>query len=247
MSLDLKSSQEQLQKRGLATEKDIAELSILSQDQLIELLHADCAMTRTASACNLSSNQEIVTSELLKQLLVERCLYTRIAICESLERGNINTANQMIDYLGKIGNNQYKKLPHKVSEKKSFPLPRDIIARSLGNMNIAVFPVLIEVIKSSDIFKISEVLDSIGYMVFYHPILATLQNAEPIFSLVDDYADSELILWKVMLCLSAFWLNDSKEILLKYANENTVLGMEAQRSLNILEKRNLALNRVGGR
>ncbi len=238
MSIGLKSSQEELQKRGFATQKDIKALNAISQEQLIELLHSNCATTRTAAACKLSSKPEIATRELLIQLSNEKCLYTKIAICKSLEKGNIDTAKQMTDYLGKIGNNQYKKLPSKVSEKKSFPLPRDIISRSLGNMDTIVFPVLIEVIKSKDTLKISELLDAIGYMVFYHPVLATLENAESIFPLVENYAESELILWKTMLCLSAFPLKESQKILLRFANENTVFGLEAQRSLNILENRN---------
>jgi len=199
---------------------------------------SDCSTARTASACNLSSEQETVTGELLKQLRVEKCLYTRIAIAKSLEKGNINTAKQMIGYLGIIGDNQHKELPKTVSRKTSFPLPRDIIARSLGNMDIAVFDEIIDVIEGKDIIKISEALDAIGYMAFYHPQLATLHNAEPIFSLVEYCAENKLILWKAMLCLSSFGLKESKEILMKFSNENTVIGQEAQRSLGFLKMRN---------
>ncbi|MFT4146187.1 MAG: hypothetical protein QM644_17185 [Mobilitalea sp.] len=199
----MKSSQESLKKRGLPLKQDIEELSTLPQAQLIELLHSEDAITRTASANNLSAKQETVTKELLKQLQVEQCLYTRIAICKSLEKGNINTARQMIEYLGKIGNNQHKKLPDNVSKKKSFPLPRDIIARSLGKMDIMIFPVLIEVLFTKEIIKISEILDAIGYMAVYHPQLASQKNVEMIISIVGSYVENELILWKSMRCLSA--------------------------------------------
>ena len=86
-----------------------------------------------------------------------------------------------------------------------------------------------------------------------------LDNANPIFALVDTYAENPLILWKVLLCLSAFPLEESRLILSKFANkknerndpdktnktkqydktqENNLLAMEAQRSLDILKERN---------
>ncbi len=108
----LKSSQESLQKRGLASKQEMENISSLSQEQLIELLHSDCATT--------------------------------------------------------------------------------------------------------------------------HPQLATLQNTEPIFSLVKEYADNQLILWKALICLSAFGLKDCKDFLLTFVNDKTIIGMEARRSIGIL-------------
>ena len=40
----------------------------------------------------------------------------------------------MVEYLGQIGNNQHKVLPTNGFNKKSYPLPRDIIARTLAHM-----------------------------------------------------------------------------------------------------------------
>ncbi|SHO46881.1 hypothetical protein [Anaerocolumna xylanovorans] len=239
VGMELKSSQEDLAKRGFASIEDIEKFSTLSREELIDLLHSDNAVFRTAAACNLSSRQGMITGELLKQLQIEQCLYTRIAICESLKKGDINTAEQMADYLGKIGNNQHKKLPGAVSKKKSYPLPRDIIARTIGSMDISVFPALVEVIKSNDISKISEALDAIGYMVFYHPQLATHQNAEVIVYVVEKYAENERILWKAMMSLSAFGLEECREVLLSFANDDTVVGLEARRSLDILKTKPL--------
>ena len=192
MRKEVKSSLSDLQRRGFATEDDIKKSYNLSQNELITLLHSKCAISRTAAAHNLSimqasvqnitditgttditDNKNIIKTpsipnvidELLKQLCVEKCLYTKISICESLEKSDndcITTARKMTAYLGKIGNNQHKILPEKVSKKKSFPLPRDIIARSLGKMDITIYPVLLELIHSRDVCKISEVLDAIG-------------------------------------------------------------------------------------
>lgn len=51
---------------------------------------------------------EEAAEELLSQLAQEKCLYTRIAICEALECGEIHTAEKMTEYLGVIGNNQHR-------------------------------------------------------------------------------------------------------------------------------------------
>lgn len=234
----MRSSKEDLRKRGYVTDKDIEVLAAISQEQLLDMLHSNDAVTRSAAACNLVVTDKNSACELLKKLSVEKCLYTKIAICESLEKGDCTTATQMTEYLGKIGNNQHKTLPNKVSKKKSFPLPRDIVARSLGRMSAEVFPVLQTVVKGSDIEKIQEVLDAIGIMVYYNKNLATSENVMPILSLVQNYTDNHLILWKALLCLSAFPLTESKKVLLKYADKTDVIGMEAQRSLSLLEQRN---------
>lgn len=233
----MKSTQEDLQKRGFASEEDIAELAVCSEDQLILLLHGESAVVRTAAAHHLSSQHGNVTDELLVQLICEKCLYTRIAICECLERGNQETAGKMIPYLGKIGHNQYKKVPEKVSAKKSFPLPRDIIARTLGKMDASIFPVLTEVLESGDCEKTSEVLDAIGFMIFYHGQLADSQNARKICQIEINFPGNSLLIWKMLLCLSAFPLEETVVILEKYAQRSDILGMEARRSLMLWRRR----------
>lgn len=221
----------------MATEEDIASLSNMSKEELIEILHNGIPSKRSAAAIRLAAAADDVTDELLLQLSKEKALYTRIAICESLQGGNIETARKLIKYLGVIGSNQYKSPPNKVSAKKSYPLPRDIIARSLGKMNIEVFPKLMEVLKSNDLSKICEILDAIGYMVFYNPILATSENCNNIIFLALQHKTNPIILWKAILSLSAFPCKESKEFLLSFAEDKSILGMEASRSLGILEYR----------
>lgn len=235
----MKSSQEALRKRGLANKEEIASLSGYPLEKLLTILHNDKACMRTAAAVNLAPFADQAANALLLQLFKESRLYTKIAICESLEKGNAQTAYLMTSYLGKIGKNQHRKLPKKVSEKISFPLPRDIVARSLAKMDISILPILIEVTEGTDRDKICEVLDAIGYMVFYHPDLATEDTVRPILSLLSTCSDQPLVLWKVLLCLSAFPLPGSKAALLDFEAEEGILGMEARRSLGILEKRAL--------
>lgn len=233
----MKSSEHDLQKRGYAAQSDIEQLQHTPQEQLLELLRCDNAVVRTSAAANLDSVNNQAADALLNRLAVEKCLYTKIAICKSLERGNRDTAEKMTHYLGKIGNNQHRHAPGNVSAKKSFPLPRDIIARALGNMDVAVFPVLLEALRSDEVATVSEALDAVGYMAFYNPSVATLTSAQVIFDVMNRWSDNELLLWKAVLCLSAFPLQESKHMLNKFAHADTVLGREAARSLKLLESR----------
>lgn len=234
MSKNLKSSQEDLRRRGMATKEHIALMTRYSQGECRRLLHAEEAETRTAAAYALTTLDRETTTQLLQQLQVEKCLYTKIAICETLQKGSVEVAKEMVKYLGQIGNNQYKKLPDKVSRKKSFPLPRDIIARALGKMKPEILPVLLEVLEGDDLRRISEVLDAIGFMVFYNKELAIKQNAEMIYQTMACYTSNPLIVYKCILCLSAFPLPESIAILEKMAQYNDILGEEARRSLKLI-------------
>ena len=131
----MKSTEEQLRKRGKASSDDIEELSSLEVKKRILLLSHETAWIRSAAAISLKKDVEQAADELLQQLEKEKCLYTRIAICETLEAGDQRTAEKMALYLGRIGTNQYKTVPETVSAKKSYPLPRDIIARCMGKVN----------------------------------------------------------------------------------------------------------------
>ncbi|WP_157154136.1 HEAT repeat domain-containing protein [Brachyspira murdochii] len=238
MKHDLKSDLDKLKNRGLPLEEDVILLKNKSLEELIYCLNDNDASVRTSAAINLKSYADKAADYLLLRLSEENSLYTKIAICETLEGGNIDTARKMAEYLGKIGNNQYKKLPKKVSSKKSYPLPRDIIARILAKMNADILPVLIEVLQSDDLLKIYEAIDSFGYMCFYNETLQNEKNIEYIISLINKYKDDKLLIWKCLTCLSAFNFLKSRDILnsliKEYSNNEDILFLEAKRSLNIL-------------
>ncbi len=189
----MKSTSLDLRRRGRASEHDVTSLSGVPIDELIRILHGKDAPMRSAAATVLSTYTDSAADELLTQLVAERCLYTRIAICESLQKGTIETAVTMTRYLGEIGNNQHKKLPDRVSAKKSYPLPRDIVARTLARMDTDIFPALIAVLKTKDVKKIREVLDALGFMVFYHPNLATQHNLDEVLSVMSTHQSDVVI------------------------------------------------------
>lgn len=235
----IKSSEQNLQKRGYVSKEQAKEFEGASVGILLTMLHEKDPCKRTIAAKNLIKLSDEVVDELLKQLAIERCLYTKIAICETLEQGDLSTADKMITYLGVIGKNQYKELPDKVSAKKSYPLPRDIIARSLGKMNRSIFPALYRVLMTQDTIKIREVLDAIGFMVFYHKELASEENQNIIYSTMHQYRHDDIIVWKCILCLSAFPSKETKIILEEYSKQKNktpadhIFAKEAKRSLQL--------------
>ena len=241
MKHDLKSDLDKLTNRGMALDDDINMLKNYSLEKLIDCLNNDNAIIRTSASINLMPyiNEDNVQNELLMQLSEEKSLYTKIAICETLQHGNIDTAEKMTEYLGIIGNNQYKKLPKKISSKKSYPLPRDIIARTLSKMDISIVPALIKILKSNNLIKIYEAVDAFGYICFYNKTLQNEKNLEYIIKLMNKYKGDKLLVWKCITCLSAFNLDKSKEILNSFTNKDSkdILSLEAKRSLSILNKK----------
>ena len=233
----MKSTRSQLKNRGMASPEEIAACASLPWEQLVEELRCPDPCRRTAAARCMDPNSKSAPGLLLEQLAQEKCLYTRLAICETLEKGTEETAEKMLPWLGRIGNNQYKALPDKVSAKKSFPLPRDLIARSLARMDTAVFPLLLQLFNTGSEQQISEALDAAGFMAFYHPALADGENAERILHLLHSHSGSEIIVWKVLLCLSAFPVPEAVRVLEGYAVRDDIFGKEAQRSLHLVERK----------
>lgn len=232
----MKTKINDLKNRGYITDKDIVNYNNLSLDEIISLLDSFKSYERTI-AIRLLYNKEISNNNIIKKLLdklkQEKSLYTKIEICKYLKK--YNNCDLMIKYLGIIGNNQYKEIG-KTSNKKSYPLPRDIIARTLGKTNEKNIDILFKVLDTNNMIQISEVIDAIGYMIFYNENLDTLDNFNIITKNIERYFNNELILWKLITCLSAF---NSKECI-NYLYEldkrinNEKLLKEIKRSIKLI-------------
>lgn len=237
----MKSTIEKLRARGMFEENDLVEFEKMTREQLLYYINSDLAFQRSCSIHELmkrfSDNETI--DIILERLSIEKALYTRLEICGSLEQSDDKIAEKMIQYLGEIGNNQYTELPRKVSKKISYPLPRDMIARSLGKMNPSILPILLAVLKTNDIQKIIEVIDAIGFLIFYNNNLATDDHLKYIIEMFDKYKKHEIIVWKSTICLSAFPLEKSiiqlKQIIHTY--KNSIIEEEALRSIKIITER----------
>ncbi|MGL4338471.1 MAG: HEAT repeat domain-containing protein [Turicibacter sp.] len=238
----LKSSLDVLQKRGYFTSEDLIVFQQYFHDDLIFFVSSTIAMERCMAIYLLG--HQIQTDDLdfvqllLKRLAVENCLYPKIEICKVLEKGGLKTATLMINELGCIGKNQHKIVPATISKKSSYPLPRDIIARTLAHMDISILPVLLEVLKSADEVKISEVIDAIGFLLFYHPASVQDDCFVAIVNTCHHYKDNDLIVWKCAQCLAAFKTDDSISVLtaLRHSTNHMTIKKEAIRSLDLIYK-----------
>lgn len=244
----MKSSKNLLNNRGYFDEDDLNDYLIKKNYGSLDLenfkeiiINSNLAIERSIAIHLLAENYDIsdlkVCSILIEQLTIEKALYTKLEIQNALSRGNAQVANLLIDYLGLIGNNQYNSLDDAiVSRKKSYPLPRDIVARILSKMDSSIFSVLINSVLKVSLSQLSELIDAIGFMVFYNDELATEEYLIDIIKLLDIFHDNKIIIWKITTCLSSFNLKKSKDFLIYIKNnyDNEIIQKEVERSLKFI-------------
>lgn len=232
-----KSAYSELRNRGFITDKEIIKYSHLSYDDIIAYIQSNVPIERTIAAKLISKNKNILfISPLINALLVEKKLYSKIAISEAL--GNLGDVSiiECIPYLGKIGNNQYKTLPNKPFEKSNYPLPRDIMARTICKAGNTAIPILLENLDTKNIKQLSEGIDALGYISYYQK--NTLAK-EYILNLTNQYKENDLILWKLVRALQAFHSNDVIKHLRLIMEQTDVqqLKWETKRSLLQINRR----------
>lgn len=237
----MKSDIAQLKRRGFIEQRDLDTISDCSNAKLVSLIDSSSACERTAAVKLLAQatakDDSAFIHLLLRRLVIEKCLYTRLEIGNALEKGGITTAKMLTGYLGRIGTNQHSTVPELSSKKKGYPLPRDIIARILGRMDPSILSVLFTALDCADERKIAEVIDAVGYMIFYHPQLAVRDNFDKITAVMRRYPENPLIIWKSITCLSAFPIRVCAEFLERFISEtdNSALKNEAFRSISIIK------------
>ncbi len=231
----MKSTAEQLQKRGYLTDVSEKSFQEVSYTTLLVWLNDSLPVKRTAAARRLG---RILNPESIEPLCLalekEKALYAKLELCNTLILFGKAAVPHLVQRLGKIDSKQYKAPPAKKFGKKNYPLPHDIFARTLMKIGVAALPELCAVLQSNDTTTISEAIDAIGYICFYdeqkHKDIAnTLQQA------FLKYADSRLIKWKLIRAMSAF-----SELLpfleQQYLQlDNKELKQEAERSIEILK------------
>lgn len=116
----MKSDLEVLKKRGFITNVEAEIFFSYSKEELFELLSDKQAFKRTAALYVLKNIIDIneLDEIILKMLISEKALYTKLEICNILSTGNEMTIKKMIPYVGKIGKNQHHDIAKKVSMKK---------------------------------------------------------------------------------------------------------------------------------
>jgi len=190
------------EKRGKISLKDTLPYVDYSTESLIEMLKADNSQERTISAVILGDRMDkTAINSLCVALENEKSLYSRIAISEALSNMGEPAVPSLIKILGKIGNNQETELPTKYFKKKSFPLVRDMAARTLVNLGKPATPYLITVLDDGNEFKAQQAIDALGGIA----AITNDKRALPaLIKAIDTHHDEKITFWKIVRSLSGF-------------------------------------------
>ncbi len=225
------NNQEAKEKRGFTTEVENNLFISKSNVELILLLKSKYPKERTSSAIVLGQRKsEKAIVALCEQLKEENALYSKIAISEALGKIGKPTINELIKNLGIIGNNQHKTLPKMIFNKWSYPLPRDIVARTICKIGDSILVDLNNIFVDGNKKQIYEAIDAIGFISFYSENKISFEMLE---KSLQKYCDDEIIKWKITRALSAFPSKKSELILLNILKTSKMpeLEWEAIRSL----------------
>ena len=188
--------------RGFVADIDEVRYASKSMSELIDLLKSQAAIERTVAARILATRTEVLTVEfLLAALKIEQKLYPKLEICRSLAKLEILSVPGLAQQLGMIGKNQRSTVSIEPFKKKSYPLPRDIAARTLIRIGVVALPAICDVIKGKEISKISEAIDALGFICYQNPQQKYL---EQLLGCYTKYHSSDLIRWKKLRAMSAF-------------------------------------------
>lgn len=231
----MKSDPGILQRRGYLEEGAEDAYLYLDIDSCLGMLNSSIAHERTLAARVLGKRKEAkAIPGLIDALGKEDMLYSKLAICEALIAMGSQAVDPLINVLGEIGDNQHKEIPDGEFKKGSYPLPRDIAARTLIRLGNYCLPDLLEVLNGNDVVKISEAVDAIGYICFYEPhkgISGLIMDA------MGRFEGNELIQWKLIRAMSAFKECEPSLNSIKDTAINPRLKLEAERSLMLLNRK----------
>lgn len=231
----MKSSKSALAQRGFVTEKEITDSSHLNSNQLMKMLQSKSPQDRTIASTLLGQKSDTTAIvPLCEALKTEKKLYSKIAISEALGSFGKDAVKKLTPLLGKIGNNQYRKLPAKPFNKTNYPLPRDIIARTITKVGVEALPFLMEILQKGLEEQISEAIDAIGYISYYSNDNSSLNS---LWDCLENYKNNQIIVWKIIWSFQAF--PDKKVISflhdIKLSSESQQIRWEAERSLIQIE------------
>jgi hypothetical protein len=231
--MGMKSSQQQLENRGYVKQGVEGAYSRLPFNQKILMLKSKIATDRTLGARLLKDEGGASTSALIAALKIERKLYPKMEICQALLCQGKRSVKSLIDELGLIGCNQYTGIPLKAFHKDSYPLPRDIAARTLAKVGAEALPELFAVLLEKNLPQISEALDAIGFICFYR---YDKRVFEKLLRCYESYRCHELICWKIFRAMSA--CPESLPFLEKQKQDsvNRLIINEINRSIRLISK-----------
>lgn len=235
----MKSSKDDLQSRGYIDQVYINQFKKINSTELFDLLNSNDSQERTVAAVLLGKRKtKKAVLPLCRRLEIEKKLYTKIALTEALSNIGIDSISELIILLGKIGKNQHRSLPKKPFNKKNYPLPRDIIARTIIKIGKPALPYLETVLKSDNEEQISEAIDAVGYISYYNN---DLQSLHALNYCIKNHKSNDIIKWKIIRAFQSFPTEsviDYLENIVKHTEKKEFLW-EAKRSLDQIKRRQL--------
>lgn len=231
----IKSNLAQLRNRGYIEDNDLLIYKKCTKKELIQLLKSKIPIERTIAARLLGNYKDEETMiSLIESLIIEKKLYTKIVITESISLFGEKASQPLIKYLGRIGSNQHKVLPDKPFNKNNYPLPRDIIARTICKIGAPALNQLKKCLHNGECGQILEAIDAIGFISYYN-------NNDKCFSdiieLFNKYKNDDLMIWKLLRALQAFPNEKSIELLGEYSNSKVKqFQWESKRSLKQIQR-----------
>ncbi len=227
----MKSSPEKLRSRGFVSDEDIVKYRYEDSSTLEALTHDPLPWKRTVGIKLLGGAKKAEFLPLFLEILKkEKKLYTRIAVCEVLSEYGERALEYLIPELGKIGGNQHKAPVLVDLKKKSFPLPRDIVARIIIRMDPMILPKIVPVLIKGNRNQVSEAIDILGHMSFQKN---EAENEALLFELLEKYKGDRLIEWKIIRAFQAFSSKRVEQLLhhVQASEKNEIFIQEAGRSL----------------
>lgn len=196
------------QKRGQVLAEELKSYFESSDEYLIGLLNSENPQKRTISAKILGKRQsEKAIIPLTSAFKNEKALYSRIAISEALSNIGEPAVGPLIGLLGEIGKNQETELPKTCFRKKSFPLVRDMAARTLVKVGKPATPPLMEMLDIDDNFKVQQAIDALGGIAARtgdrRALNVLISHLELVYDDLQDKEDA-ITMWKIIRSLGGF-------------------------------------------
>ena len=228
----------QRRNRGAVIGNEVAVAQAAHSLELIEMLSSPNPCARSVAAIAIGKRKDLLFAKnLCDALSIEKSLYTKIYICEALVNIGIAALPIMIPYIGKIGTNQHTIVPSQTFKKLSYPLPRDIVIRTIVRMGKETLPLLRSTLLTASGEIVREVVDAIGHISFYSKDTESLPL---LIDIVRRFPKDCVIEWKVIRALQAFPQKESIDMLNHCVTKSTndAIRDEARRSLKILGVKN---------
>ncbi len=201
---------------------------------LIAWLRDEAPKARTSAAKILGRRQCLgAAAPLCRALKGEGKLYPRLAFCEALAAIGEPSVQPLVDLLGEIGRNHETALPQKGFYKKSYPLPRDIAARTLTLIGEPALPALIQSLGAKKRLPMEQAIDAIGHISRYSGNASALPR---LLRILEKKDLDERTFWKVIRAFQSFDDDRVVRILAESLRHHPIpaIRWEAARSLGII-------------